>query len=386
MPSDCTAPGPRLRPMVLLIGNFLPDQQQSMQRFAEMMLRELRVLAVPVKLIRPTPCLTRFIQKPSSLAKWAGYFDKFALFPRQVHASADIVHICDHSNVVYSKYFSRTPVVVTCHDLIAVRSALGENTDCPVSFAGRILQRAILGGLQRADAIACVSQATAADARRLLGPRAAKVPSIRVIENGLSYEYKPLLAQTARARLAAIPRLALDRPFVIHVGSNLPRKNRAGVLRIFARTKERWNAQLVFAGDRLSDQLAAKATALGIADRIIDVGPASSELLEALYNCAHALLFPSTFEGFGWPIAEAQACGCPVVTTESPPMSEVVGEAGLLRDAKDEEGFAQDLLSLCDAAAREKIRELSLLHAGRFSARKMAEQYLALYRELGAAA
>ena len=266
-----------------------------------------------------------------------------------------------------------------------MRGALGEETDCPASWTGKILQRWILAGLHRVTAVACVSRATEADAVRLLGTK-EKAPSITVIENGLNYDYRPLPEEEVRARLARLSQLKLDRPFVLHVGSHLRRKNRAGVVRIFARTKDHWNAQLVFAGDRLSNDLWTQARARGIADRIIEIGSAESELLEALYNGAHALLFPSRFEGFGWPIAEAQACGCPVLCRGAAPMSEVAGGAALLRDIADEDGFAKDLLRLRDPATREKYRERGLQNARRFSAKKMAEEYLSLYRQLGMAA
>jgi glycosyltransferase involved in cell wall biosynthesis len=372
--------------MVLLIGNFLPDQQQSMQRFSEMMLRELRALGVNVRLVRPRPWLVRFV-RASFIAKWAGYFDKFILFPWRLrqYRDADVIHICDHSNAVYTSRLRGSRVVVTCHDLLAVRGALGEETDCPASITGKILQRWIRNGLRRATAVACVSKATATDANRLLatgndGPRTS------IIENGLNYNFRPLPEDEATTRLAPLQRLKLDRPFVLHVGSNLRRKNRAGVLRIFAKTKDHWDAQLVFAGDPIGAELSAGARALGVTHRVVEIVAPESELLEALYNRAHALLFPSRFEGFGWPIAEAQACGCPVLTSNSPPMSEVAGEAALLRDVEDENGFAEDLLRLRHRALREKNRELGLQNAARFSARKMAERYLALYRELGAAA
>src|SRR5205807_957198 len=277
------------------------------------------------------------------------------------------------------------PVVVTCHDLLAIRGALGEETDCPASWTGEILQRWILDGLRRVSAIACVSRATEADAGRLLGSK-EKTPSITVIENGLNYDYRPLPEGEVRARLARLSQLRPDRPFVLHVGSHLRRKNRAGVVRIFAKTKDHWNAQLVFAGARLSTDLWTQGRALGIADRIIEIVSAESELLEALYNCAHALLFPSRFEGFGWPIAEAQACGCPVLCRDAPPMSEIAGGAALLRDIADEDGFGNDLLRLRDSATREKYRERGLQNGRRCSAKKMAEGYLSLYRELGVAA
>jgi len=376
--------------MVLLIGNFLPDQQQSMRRFSEMMLRELHELGVAAKLTRPEPRLTRILPAQFTfLEKWAGYFDKLVIFPMRLRrsevADASLVHICDHSNAIYAKHFSNLPIVVTCHDLLAVRGSLGEETDCPASLTGKILQRWIVAGLRRATAIACVSHATATDAARLLG-RGNNTPRITVIENGLNYDYRPLPETIVKARLASLSHLKLDRPFVLHVGSNLRRKNREGVLRIFARTKEQWNAQLVLAGDQLSNDLWTQARALAICDRIVEIVSAESELLEALYNHAHALLFPARFEGFGWPIAEAQACGCPVLCSSAAPMSEVAGPAGLLREVSDEVGFAEDLLRLRDPVMRAKIRELGLQNATRFSAKKMAERYLALYRELGVAA
>jgi glycosyltransferase involved in cell wall biosynthesis len=374
--------------MVLLIGNFPPDQQQSMQRFSEMILRELRALGIATELTRPEAHFARLVPtRFDFLRKWAGYIDKLIIFPRRLREfrSVELIHICDHSNAVYAKRFPKIPVVVTCHDLLAVRGSLGEETDCPASWSGKILQRWIVAGLHQADAVVCVSRATAADAIRLLGA-VKNAPRITVIENGLNYDYRPLPKEKVKARLEKLSQLKLDRPFVLHVGSDLRRKNREGVLRIFARTKDHWNAQLVFAGDALSNDLWTQARALGIADRMVEIVSAESELLEALYNVAHVLLFPSRFEGFGWPIAEAQACGCPVICRDAAPMAEVAGGAALLREIADEDGFADDLLRLRDPATREKYRELGLQNAARFSAKKMAEQYLALYRELGMAA
>ena len=198
----------------------------------------------------------------------------------------------------------------------------------------------------------------------------------------MSYPYQTLPSGEARSRLAKIPALAADRQFVLHVGSNLTRKNREGVLRIFARCKGEWNGSLVFAGDALSPSLRSLGRKLGISDRIVEVPNADSELLEALYNCATALLFPSTFEGFGWPIAEAHACGCPVLCADREPMSEVAGDAGLLHPVEDEEGFAADLLRLADPEERARWSAKALENARRFSTARMIAEYDNLYRSL----
>src|SRR5205814_10577937 len=117
--------------------------------------------------------------------------------------------------------------------------------DSLATWKGRMLQRWILAALRGVSAVVCVSRATEADALRLLG-MSENVQRITVIENGLNYKYRPLPEEQEKARLGKLSQLKLDRPFVLHVGSHLRRKNRAGVVRIFARTKGHWNAQLVF--------------------------------------------------------------------------------------------------------------------------------------------
>ena len=186
--------------MVLLIGNYPPDRQQSMQRFGAMMLQGLKVSAIPAKLIAPQPFFGKLRGAGSFVTKWLGYIDKFVLFPRKLRRSLaqekpSVVHVCDHSNAMYGHWVDDVPVVVTCHDLLAVRGALGEETNCPASLTGRILQRWILAGLGRATGIACVSHATAADAVRLIG-RGQSAPPITVIENGLNYPFQPLPEKT----------------------------------------------------------------------------------------------------------------------------------------------------------------------------------------------
>jgi glycosyltransferase involved in cell wall biosynthesis len=374
-----------IKAMVLLIGNYPPDRLQSMQRFATMMLDGLTGAGVPAELIQPQPFFGRFRYAGRSVAKWLAYIDKFALFPlqlrRRLKAPATLVHICDHSNAMYAKQIHGVPVVTTCHDLLAVRGALGEQTDCPASLTGKWLQRWIVAGLRAATAVACVSKATLEDARRLVA-RDDGTPKLELIELGLSYPYRTLPADEARARLTRFSALRPDTPFVLHVGSNLRRKNREGVLGIFAECKEQWNGLLVFAGEPLSEKLRSLGRQLGVLDRVVEVPDAASEVLEARYNFATALLFPSRFEGFGWPIIEAQACGCPVICSDRPPMAEVAGSAGLTHDIEDEAGFAADLLLLVNPTARELWSAKALENARRFSNASMITKYCELYRSL----
>ena len=154
------------------------------------------------------------------------------------------------------------------------------------------------------------------------------------------------------------------------------------MLRIFSKCAERLDAQMVFVGERLSDGLCAQARELHIDNRIVDLGSASNELLEALYNRAYALLYPSRFEGFGWPIIEAQACGCPVVSSSAGPMSDVAGAGAMLHEPDDEESFVADLIRLVDFEERKRWSDSALENAKRFSAARMISEYRELYRSL----
>ncbi|MDQ6655900.1 MAG: glycosyltransferase family 1 protein, partial [Verrucomicrobiota bacterium] len=128
---------------ILLIGNYPPDRQQSMLRFGSMMLEGLAAAGVRAELIQPLPLLGKFGAAGAFVAKWLAYADKFIFFPRRLQArlrrspAPALVHICDHSNAMYTEQVRGIPVVVTCHDLLAVRGALGDETDTPASRTGK---------------------------------------------------------------------------------------------------------------------------------------------------------------------------------------------------------------------------------------------------------
>jgi glycosyltransferase involved in cell wall biosynthesis len=294
---------------IVLIGNYVPDAQESMRRYAELLHSGLREAGHEVTIVTPRPMLNSTSHLPKGMWKWVGYLDKYVLnAPQSSRAArtASVVHVCDHSNAVYVPSQSKVPYVVTCHDLLAVRGALGEDTDCPATLAGRQLQKKILGGLWRAQAVACVSTATLRDAERLLGHYPGRLV---VAPNALSYPYHVLDPRMMQERLAELPGLGEPGRYVLHVGSNLRRKNRDCALRAIAAVAPQWGGKIVFAGQALTDELRRLAQQLQIADRLVEAVKPSNQLLEALYNGALALLFPSRFEGFGWPIIEAQACG-----------------------------------------------------------------------------
>ncbi len=368
---------------IVLVGNYLSDRQESMQRFTTLMQGGLEQAGHEVKVVRPAEVVSRLSPGTRGAGKWLGYVDKFVMFPAQLRAAvewADVVHICDHSNAMYSSWVGRRPCVVTCHDMLAVRGALGEETDCPASLAGRYLQRWIVRGLRRASVVVSVSTATAADVEKIVGGSAEKQ---RVVLNALNYPYRRLSREEALGRLREVDLLDEARPIVLHVGSNLARKNRPGVIRAFAAASRATDLQLVFVGPHLTPELQELIGAEGIAERVRTIVKPSAEVLEALYNRALALFFPSRFEGFGWPLIEAQACGCPVICSRCAPFAEVVGSSAISRDVDDERGFAEEIVRLArDAGEREAWSAAGLRNAARFEPAQMIARYVDVYREL----
>jgi glycosyltransferase involved in cell wall biosynthesis len=101
--------------------------------------------------------------------------------------------------------------------------------------------------------------------------------------------------------------------------------------------------------------------------------------LNWLYSHAAGLIFPSLQEGFGWPILEAQACGCPVFTSNRAPMTEVGGDAAVYFDPTNPQAAAQVIAAAMNR--RNEIKMLGLRNVSRFSAEAMLDGYLASYQK-----
>ncbi len=366
---------------ILLIANYVPDAQQSMQRFASMLETGLTNFGHQVRVIRPEPWIGGFSTAKSSLVKWLGYIDKFILFPPQLLQAiswAEVVHICDHSNAIYTRYLKNIPHVVTCNDLLAIRSALGEIKENPTGWTGKQLQRMILNGLNRSQRVACISEQTKRDLMRL-----GTLPSssVSVIYMGLNYAYTPMAAAEATQRLEALG-IPYNLPFMLHVGGNQWYKNRLGVLSIFyylTQKIEQPELSLLMVGKEWTPPMRQFIQERNLGHRVIELISVDNEDLRAIYSAATALLFPSLQEGFGWPIIEAQACGCPVFTSNRTPMIEVGGEAAIYIDPNHPEEAANTIaVSLTTLA---NLKPAGFLNVQRFMPEQMIESYVKLYQE-----
>jgi len=365
---------------ILLVANYEPDGQQSMRRYADWLERVLSARGHRVTIARPQPFFSRLSRHPG-LSKYLGYLDKFVLFPprlRRLAQEHDVVHVVDHSNSMYLSAIKGLPNLITCHDVLAIRSARGDFPGHRTGWSGRLLQKWILSGLSRARRIVCVSAKTAADLKALTGETGAE---IRVIPNALTFDYSPIAAMPE----ILLKSIGLERgePYFLHVGGNQWYKNRAGVARIFASLighNEFASAKLILAGKPWTSALRAVVREAGLADRVVEGGEMSNEDLQALYSHAVALLYPSLEEGFGWPIVEAQACGCPVITTCRPPMNEVAGGAAILIDPSDPAAAADGIVE--GLSRRDELRAAGFRNVERYKESSIARQYCALYEEI----
>ena len=373
---------------VTLLANYLPDGQQSMQRYAAM-LRDLLVQqGIEVEVIRPPAFFGRLKPSAHGLGKWLGYLDKYLVFPaaliRHVNAKPTIVHICDHSNAPYTRWLREFPHVVTCHDVLAIQSARGLIPGRRTSWTGRILQSAILTGLRSSLHVVCVSDATRRDLLSLV-PDLAKRTT--VVDNALNYPYAPMEAATAREKMANLN--IGSAPFVLHVGGNHWYKNREGVLRIFAQLKTSHpDLKLVMAGQAPTPEMKQIVREEKLEGRVTFVVNPATALLHGLYSLAETLVYPSLREGFGWPIIEAQACGCPVVTSDLPPMSQIAGPAALLADSQEPARFAACIAQILaeEPELRRRRRAEALRQAARYDTATFVQKMVETYRLISAKA
>lgn len=378
---------------VLLIGNLPEDRQESMTRFTALLHTGLRTRGHHVTLLTPTLQLARFgpRYRYGGLPKYLGYFDKFVLFPQRLNrriaaARPQVIHFTDQAGAVYGSDITGIPALATCHDLLQIRAARGEIPQQQPGRIGRRYQAWILANLARLPHLACVSHHTRADTLRLTGLPPTRVS---VVPNALNYPYQNIPDAVARERLAGLDLAAagIDAArggFLLHVGGDHWYKNRAGLLAIYAEVRRLISPApvpaLVLVGPPLSSAQAAQATALGIDRHLIVLQDVSNPRLEALYNLADGLIFPSLAEGFGWPVAEAQACGCPVFTSNRAPMTEVGGRSSTYFDPADPAGAAR---IIADAwPSRTARRALAVAEAERWQPGLMLDGYEAVYRQL----
>ncbi|ADB42258.1 glycosyl transferase group 1 [Spirosoma linguale DSM 74] len=371
---------------IVLIGNYPPDKQESMERFAQMMQTGFRNLGVTAEIWRPVVFFAKGASNTTvGLGKWLGYLDKWILFPLllrwRLRAGHDTVrfHICDHSNAPYLGHLPYERTGITCHDVLAIRGAMGfDDAYCPASGFGKILQKWILGHLSRAKLLATVSKLTLKQLTELAPGHPTPQQDWRVIHNAFNGHFWPMPEDEARELLHQ-KGIRLPEPFILHVGSGMTRKNRRMLLDMAAKAGSQWTGTICYAGHALEDELTQLANSYGLADRVVSVTQPDHNTLVALYSLCQAFVFPSFSEGFGWPLIEAQACGAPVITSTIEPMPEVSGGAALYASPSEPIAFAEALLALQNETTRAEFIRWGFDNAANFESDRIMNAYLDIH-------
>jgi len=276
-------------------------------------------------------------------------------------------------------------IVVTLHDLIwlehpeLIRSGR-------LAFATRWIthlyaRAAMTHAVARADRVIAISGYTAERAQAYFGLEPERV---EVVHHGVSHEnFRP-----GDVSIRLKPDSTSERYFLC-VGNSKPYKNLATAVKAFAICAgELPDVKLFVAGRGDGEpELTRLARQLGILDRVRFCGNANVTALVELLHGAIALIFPSLVEGFGLPVVEAMAAGCPVIASNCPAVAEVAGSGALLCDPQSAETFAAAMTRLAlDPAAAAGLRQRGIARAAAFTWARCAEQTLGVYETLLSAA
>jgi glycosyltransferase involved in cell wall biosynthesis len=264
--------------------------------------------------------------------------------------------------------------VFTLHDLTVLSHPHCHTLDNRVRSLASVSEAMVRGAM-----ILAVSKATKGEAVRLLG---LPFQSVEVVPPMLNPVFQ--VAGDPHADAAAAARLGVRQPYVLAVASLEPRKNFGGLL-------DAWNSLGSETGANQLVVVAAEGWRQGRIRRrlermtgdgsVVKIGHIPDDVLAALYRRANVFVFPSLAEGFGLPVAEAMACGTPVVTSRISSMPEVAGDAALLVNPEDVDEIADAISRLLgDQGLRRRLRDRGLEQARAFLPGALIPRLFEVYR------
>jgi glycosyltransferase involved in cell wall biosynthesis len=370
---------------------------QSMPRFANMLVEAYERAGYRVSQWTPKARLHRLARGSRALAKWAGYIDQYLVFPLEVRlrmlmqGPLTLYVFCDQALGPWVPLVKHKPHVVHAHDLLALRSALGLIPENPTSRSGQLYQKYIRRGFKQGRAFICISERTKSDLQAYGGIPAQHCD---VVYNGLNFPYQPMSADAAIAELQRSGLPATAEGMLLHVGGNQWYKNTEGLVHLYAQYAGRHAKPLPLwlISPPPNESIRAALATVPPQGQVRFFQGLSNLSLQAAYSHARAFLFPSLAEGFGWPIVEALACACPVITTDDAPMTEVGGQAAYYlprrQHGQDVGNWARsgaDLLEQVLAASpqeQSQRRQIGLQWASRFQAEHTINTYLRVYERV----
>ena len=345
---------------IILVDTAPRGQRGSMTRYADLMLASLG----PGRVERVRVALPRWVGAlfGPRLGTWVQHVWRFTVGRVWLATRrADVYHVLDGSFAYVAEWLDPARCVVTCHDLIPQLQVAGRIPGKPGPAAVAVMNRSV-GVLRKVRRVVAISENTRLDAIRLGGVAPDRI-SVVPLALAPEWFHGGLVVKTSDVL-----------PVLLHVGNSASYKNRAGVIRVFGKVREVMPARLVMVGTRPDPWIRQLAASCGVEPDIEWIPSADDERLKALYRSAALFLFPSLYEGFGWPVLEAMACGCPVVCSSAASLPEVAGDAALLAPAEDEAGLAKHCLALLtQSGLAEQYRSAGVARASGFTVSRLAE-------------
>lgn len=311
--------------------------------------------------------------------KGRGYWEQVLLPPALRRLQPHIYHATFNYGI---PILSPCPGVLTVHDVIplVLPDAFPEGLGGRLSWMKHWAQTWM--ATTQARSIMVDSHATAKDLARVMHTPASKH---RVVPLGLD---QPETSAVSHERIAAcIARYGVQQPYLIYVGGMDHRKNLKGLLRAYSRLREQRpeSPPLVIVGDKIAQysELEAFTRQLGVDKSIAFPGYIPRQELWPILAGAEMLIYPSLYEGFGLPPLEAMACGTPVITSDTSSLPEVVGNAAILVNPRDETEIASSINRLLDdPSAREELRCRGRERAREFTWERYGEAVLNVYQQV----
>jgi glycosyltransferase involved in cell wall biosynthesis len=224
-----------------------------------------------------------------------------------------------------------------------------------------------------ADAVICISEATRNDIREIYDWDSDR---LHVIHLACSDFFRSLRGEEQEGSRPG------ERPFLLYVGSRAHYKNFDGLLRAYSRWEKRRDVALLVVGPPWSSGEAESLRDLGVAEQVSLLTNVDDEALCRLYNRAAAFLYPSLYEGFGIPLLEAMACGCPVVASRIATTVEIAGDCPIYFEALDGDSLLHALDQAMQEGRNSERTRGALAHAGGYSWDRTAAETLRVYRSL----
>lgn len=227
--------------------------------------------------------------------------------------------------------------------------------------------------VQEADAVLCISQTTKKDLQAAYGLSPDK---IRVVHLACGNAFQ-CLAESFQTHESRGPQ-----PFLLYVGSRAHYKGFDTLLRSYSHWSPRKDVHLIVVGQDLSEEEKKCLTELRLTDRVHLLRNIDDEHLCHLYNRAAAFIYPSLYEGFGIPLLEAMACGCPIVASRIPSTLEVAGNIPIYFESGNVEALALALDHVLRDGRRSSRSIAGMKHVQQYSWNKAATETIELYKSL----